>query len=142
VLVVVERGTNRTRMEVIADRTGATLVPALTRLVETGSTVFTDGHTGYNGLPAAGFSWRRAPHPKGGLKRGWAGNSPYCPRQAGRSPSSNGWRAGDALRALVRRDAARPSTAANGYSRPARHRYLTRVSIGPACDPWLAGSTS
>jgi transposase-like protein len=75
VLVVVERGTNRTRMEVIADRTGATLVTALTRLVERGSTVVTDGHAGYNGLPSVGFSWRRVPHPMGGLKRGGAGRA-------------------------------------------------------------------
>lgn len=35
----------------------------------------TDGHTGYNRLPAAGFRWTRVPHPAGGLKAGGAGRA-------------------------------------------------------------------
>jgi transposase-like protein/predicted RNA-binding Zn-ribbon protein involved in translation (DUF1610 family) len=75
VLVLVERGSNRARMEVIGDRSGATLVPAIARLVEAGADVVTDGHTGYGGLPAAGFSWTRIPHPRGGLKAGGSGRA-------------------------------------------------------------------
>jgi len=75
VLVAAEQGTTRTRMVVIADRRGATLVPLLAQLVAPGSTVVTDGHSGYAGLPAAGFLWRRVPHPAGGLKRGGAGRA-------------------------------------------------------------------
>ena len=75
VLVVVERPSGRTKMEVIPDRTGPTLVPALSRLVAAGSIIVTDGHAGYAGLSAAGFSWQRVPHPPGGLKSGGAGRA-------------------------------------------------------------------
>jgi transposase-like protein len=70
VLVLVERGSGRTRLVAVPDRKGSTLVPLVARLVETGSEVITDGHDGYRGLPAAGLHWTRVPHPRGGLKRG------------------------------------------------------------------------
>lgn len=70
VLVLVERGTSRTRLVVVPDRKGSTLVPLVARLVEQGSEIITDGHDGYRGLTAAGFRWTRIPHPAGGLKRG------------------------------------------------------------------------
>lgn len=70
VLVLVERGSSRTRLVVVPDRKGSTLVPLVGHLVAPGSTVVTDGHDGYRGLPAAGFSWTRIPHPVGGLKHG------------------------------------------------------------------------
>lgn len=70
VLVATERGGPRTRLIVIPDRTGATLVPLLSRLVAAGSTVVTDGHPGYAGLRQAGYDWTRVAHPAGGLKRG------------------------------------------------------------------------
>ena len=70
VLVVVERGTSRTRLVVVPDRKGSTLVPLLSRLVAPGSTVVTDGHAGYAGLRRAGYAWKRLPHPAGGLRRG------------------------------------------------------------------------
>lgn len=69
-LVVVERGTSRTRLIVVPNRKGTTLVPLVAQLVERGSEVITDGHDGYRGLPAAGFRWTRVPHPPGGLRRG------------------------------------------------------------------------
>jgi hypothetical protein len=43
--------------------------------VAPGSTIVTDGHTGYGTLPPAGFSWTRIPHPRGGLKRGGVGRA-------------------------------------------------------------------
>jgi transposase-like protein len=70
VLVAVERGGPRTRLVVIPDRRGATLVPLLRRLVAGGSTVVTDGHNGYSGLRRAGYDWVRIPHPAVGLKGG------------------------------------------------------------------------
>lgn len=70
VLVVVERGSSRTRLLMIPDRKGSTLVPLLSRLVVSGSTIITDGHDGYRGLPLAGFAWTRIPHPRGGLRDG------------------------------------------------------------------------
>jgi len=72
VLVLVERGSSRTRFVVVPDRKGATLVPVIARLVEVGSDVITDGHDGYRGLPRAGYGWTRVPHPRGGLARGGA----------------------------------------------------------------------
>ncbi len=72
VLVVVQRGNARTRLVIVPDRSGATLVLAIERLVKRGSTVVTDGHEGYRGLPAAGFAWSRIPLPRGGLARGAA----------------------------------------------------------------------
>ncbi|HVA87164.1 MAG TPA: IS1595 family transposase [Candidatus Saccharimonadales bacterium] len=72
VLVLVQRGSPRTRLVIVPDRRGATLVPAIERLVRPGSTMITDGHDGYLGLPAAGFAWTRIPHPRGGLARGAA----------------------------------------------------------------------
>ena len=70
VLVLVERGSGRARLVVVPDRKGSTLVPLVSRLVVPDSTVITDGHDGYRGLPAAGYAWTRIPHPVGGLKRG------------------------------------------------------------------------
>lgn len=70
VLVLVERGSGRTRLVAVPDRKGSTLVPLIERLVESGSEVITDGHDGYKPLPAAGYRWTRVPHPVGGLKRG------------------------------------------------------------------------
>jgi hypothetical protein len=70
VLVAVERGTSRTRLVVIPDRNGTTLVPLLSQLVAPGSMVVTDGHAGYTGLRRAGYGWIRIPHPAGGLERG------------------------------------------------------------------------
>lgn len=70
VLVAVERGSSRTRLVVIPDRKGTTLVPLLARLVALGSTIVTDGHTGYAGLRRAGYPWTRIPHPAGGLRHG------------------------------------------------------------------------
>jgi hypothetical protein len=70
VLVVVERGSPRTRLVVIPDRKGSTLVPLLGQLVAQGSTIVTDGHGGYGGLPRAGYEWTRIPHPPGGRERG------------------------------------------------------------------------
>ena len=67
VLVAVERGSSRARFAAIADRIGSTLVPLLTRLVVPGSTIITDEHSGYAGLPGAGYTWRRIPYPPGGL---------------------------------------------------------------------------
>ncbi len=72
VLVLVQRGTPRTRLVIVPDRRGLTLVPAIERLVQRGSAVVTDGHDGYRGLPAAGFAWTRIPHPHSGLARGSA----------------------------------------------------------------------
>jgi len=76
VLVVVERGSSRTRLVVIPDRKGSTLVPLLGQLVAQGSTIVTDGHGGYVGLPRAGFEWTRIPHPPGGPERGHGGATP------------------------------------------------------------------
>jgi len=70
VLAVVERGTSRTRLVVIPDRRGATLVPLLSRLVVRGSMIITDGHAGYAGLPHVAFFWTRIPHPLRGLRHG------------------------------------------------------------------------
>ena len=70
ILVAVERGSSRTRLVVVPDRKGATLIPLVGRLVVAGSIVVTDGHNGYAGLRRAGFAWTRIPHPLGGLKRG------------------------------------------------------------------------
>lgn len=70
VLAVVERRTSRTRLVVIPDRKGTTLVPLLSRLVAPGSTVVTDGHDGYRSLRHAGYGWTRIPHPPGGLRHG------------------------------------------------------------------------
>lgn len=70
VLVLVERGSGRTRLVTAPDRKGTTLVPLVARLVVPGSEVITDGHDGYLELPAAGVRWTRIPHPVGGLKRG------------------------------------------------------------------------
>jgi transposase-like protein len=72
VLVLVQRGSPRTRLVIVPDRKGETLVPAIKRLVSPGSTVITDGHDGYRDLPAAGFAWTRIPHPRAGLRRGSA----------------------------------------------------------------------
>ncbi|MEI8334452.1 MAG: IS1595 family transposase [Chloroflexota bacterium] len=72
VLVLVERGSSRTRLVVVPDRKSATLVPIVSRLVEVGSTVITDGHDGDRGLTRAGYTWIRVPHPRGGLARGGA----------------------------------------------------------------------
>lgn len=69
-LVLVERGPSRTRLVVVLDRKGSTLVPVISRLVEEGSTIVTDGHDGYHGLVRAGYDWTRQPHPRGGLARG------------------------------------------------------------------------
>lgn len=70
VLVLVERGTARTRLVVVPDRKGVTLISVIGHLVDPGATIVTDGHRGYAGLPKAGFTWVRLPHPKGGIKRG------------------------------------------------------------------------
>ena len=70
VLVLVERISGRTRLVVIPDRKGKTLVSLISKLVAPGSTVITDGHVGYRGLTRAGYTWIRIPHPVGGLKRG------------------------------------------------------------------------
>ena len=70
VLVLVERGSGRTRLVAVPDRKGTTLVPLVARLVEPGAEVVTDGHDGYRGLPGVGLRWTRIPHPVGGLKRG------------------------------------------------------------------------
>lgn len=70
VLVLVERVSSRTRLVVVPDRKGTTLIPVVERLVEPGSTIITDGHGGYRGLPRAGYDWTRIPHPRGGLERG------------------------------------------------------------------------
>lgn len=70
VLVLVERRSNRTRLVVVPDRKGATLIPVIAKLVEPGTTIITDGHPGYRGLKKAGFTWVRIPHPVGGLKKG------------------------------------------------------------------------
>lgn len=75
VFVAVEQGGTRTRMAVIPDRKGATLVPLIGQLAAPGATVVTDGHNGYAGLPAAGFIWRPVPHPPGGLRKGGAGRA-------------------------------------------------------------------
>lgn len=72
VLVIVERGSSRTRLVVVPDRKGTTLVPVISQLVEEGSTVITDGHDGYRGLVRAGYQWTRVAHPRGGLARGGA----------------------------------------------------------------------
>ena len=72
VLVLVQRASPRTRLVIVPDRRGATLMSAIERLVRPGSTVVTDGHDGYLGLPAAGFAWIRIPHPRGGLASGAA----------------------------------------------------------------------
>jgi transposase-like protein len=72
VLVLVERGSSRTRLVAVPDRKGTTLIPVIERLVEPGSSVITDGHDGYRGLPRAGYHWTRIPHPRGGLARGGA----------------------------------------------------------------------
>ncbi|MGC8635346.1 MAG: IS1595 family transposase [Candidatus Limnocylindrales bacterium] len=70
VLAVVERGSSRTRLVVIPDRKGTTLVPLLMGLVAPGATVVTDGHDGYRGLLRAGYAWTRIPHPRSGLRHG------------------------------------------------------------------------
>jgi hypothetical protein len=69
ILVVVERGSPRTRLVVIPDRKGSTLLPLLGQLVAQGSTIVTNGGDGYIGLRRAGFEWARIPHPPGGLER-------------------------------------------------------------------------
>jgi hypothetical protein len=78
VLVAVERGGPRTRLVVVPDRRGTTLVPLLRRLVANGSTVVTDGHSGYTGLRRAGYDWVRIPHPAGGLRCGHGRATPVA----------------------------------------------------------------
>lgn len=46
----------RIRLKVIPDATGATLIDAVTELVEKGNEVVTDGWAGYAGLSAGGFN--------------------------------------------------------------------------------------
>jgi len=58
VLVAVERrgkGSGRVRMAVIPDFKAATIIPFLTRNVEPGSTIHTDGLKSFAGLTEAGY---------------------------------------------------------------------------------------
>lgn len=50
-----QKGIGRIRLKVIADASGETLEKAITEMVEPGSTVRTDGWTGYNGLSKKGY---------------------------------------------------------------------------------------
>lgn len=67
VLVLAERGSGWTRMRVIPDARAVTLEPLLASLIARGSTIITDGHAGYQHLPALGYTWGRRPHPPGGM---------------------------------------------------------------------------
>jgi hypothetical protein len=81
---------------IVPDRKGATPVPVIGRLVERGSTVVTDGHDGYRGLVAAGFTWTRVPHPKGGLGRGGLNRAP--PAAGGTTSRFERWLSGSCTR--------------------------------------------
>jgi transposase-like protein len=50
-----QKGIGRIRLTVISDASGPTLEDAIEKMVEPGSTVRTDGWTGYNGLEAKGY---------------------------------------------------------------------------------------
>ena len=50
-----QKGIGRIRLRVITDASGPTLERAVTEMVEPGSTVRTDGWTGYNGLKGKGY---------------------------------------------------------------------------------------
>lgn len=49
-------GIGRVRLQAVADKSAASLMPALAAAVEPGSVVHTDGWTSYNGLDAAGYT--------------------------------------------------------------------------------------
>lgn len=53
------RGMGRVRFAPIADTSAESLLPAIEELIELGSVVATDGHAGYNGVVAAGFTHDR-----------------------------------------------------------------------------------
>jgi transposase-like protein len=50
-----QKGIGRIRLTVIPDASGPTLEDAIEKMVEPGSTIRTDGWTGYNGLKAKGY---------------------------------------------------------------------------------------
>jgi len=60
VLIAVEKkgthGFGRTRMARIADGSSASILPAIEKAIEPGSTICTDGWSGYNGLKALGYA--------------------------------------------------------------------------------------
>jgi len=50
-----QKGIGRIRLKIIADASGTTLADAIAEMVEPGSTIRTDGWTGYNGLKEKGY---------------------------------------------------------------------------------------
>lgn len=50
-----QKGIGRIRLQIIPDAAGTTLEDAVEKMVEPGSTIRTDGWTGYNGLSAKGY---------------------------------------------------------------------------------------
>ena len=50
-----QKGIGRIRLSIIADASGPTLEEAIEKMVEPGSTIRTDGWTGYNGLKEKGY---------------------------------------------------------------------------------------
>lgn len=50
-----QKGIGRIRLKIIADASGTTLTDAIAEMVEPGSTIRTDGWTGYNGLVEKGY---------------------------------------------------------------------------------------
>ena len=51
-----QKGIGRIRLKVIANASGPTLEDAIAEMVELGSTIRTDGWTGYNGLKEKGYN--------------------------------------------------------------------------------------
>lgn len=51
-----QKGIGRIRLKIIADASGPTLEDAIEKMVEPGSTIRTDGWTGYNGLEEKGYT--------------------------------------------------------------------------------------
>ena len=55
------KGFGRVRMRHVPDAAAASLEPFICAVVEPGSTVLTDGWSGYNGLPGRGYTHKAAP---------------------------------------------------------------------------------
>ncbi len=65
-------GSGRLRLQLLADASGASLLPFVRSSVAAGTIVHTDGWAGYSGLGAAGFDHRpKTQHAHWGLKHEW-----------------------------------------------------------------------
>jgi len=61
---MVERSSNRIKLFPVDKRDAATLLTIITNNVAAGSTIFTDGWSGYNGLQAAAYTHLVVEHKK------------------------------------------------------------------------------